>query len=73
MYKIGDIVAGILIIGVVFTSAPLAQQGIGSQGSQGSGIKGTRKRMYDPKTVETVSGEVVMVYKCSSMLYFIRP
>jgi hypothetical protein len=53
------IVLALLITGLVLPPAVFAQRGMQWQGSGGWGSGGSYGRMYDPKTVETVSGEVV--------------
>lgn len=53
------IVMALLIAGLVLPPAAFAQRGMKWQGSGGWGGSGAYGRMYDPKTVETVSGEVV--------------
>jgi hypothetical protein len=54
MYRFGFLVSILTLISLVFSFGSLAQPG-----SKGSGYN----RMYDPKTVETISGEVVSVEK----------
>jgi hypothetical protein len=53
------IVLALLITGLVLPPAASAQRGMQWQGSGGWGGGGSYGRMYDPKTVATVSGEVV--------------
>lgn len=47
----------------MFAAESLAQRGMKWEGSGGWGMGSEYGRMYDPKTVETVSGEVVSVDK----------
>jgi hypothetical protein len=49
------------ILMVVFAAESFAQKGMKWRGSGGWGIGSTYSRLYDPKTVETVTGEVVAV------------
>jgi DNA/RNA endonuclease YhcR with UshA esterase domain len=53
MRNLGALVIAIGIVGFILSAEPFAQPG----------TKGSRSRMYDPKTVETLSGEVVSVDK----------
>lgn len=55
-------IIGILAL-VMVTGAPWAQTVVGPGGGKGRSMRGggAYNRMYDPKTVETVSGEVVSV------------
>jgi hypothetical protein len=50
---------------VLAATTAWAQRGMGPGGGQGRGwgAAGSYSRMYDPKTVETISGEVVSVDK----------
>ena len=49
------------ILMVIFTAESLAQRGMKWRGSGGWGMGSNYGRMYDPKTVETVIGEVIAV------------
>ncbi len=53
------IVLVLLVAGLVLPPTAFAQRGMKWQGSGGWGSGAPYGRMYDPKTVETVSGEVV--------------
>ena len=53
------IISVLLVAGMVLPSAAFAQPRMKWQGSGGWGAGASYGRMYDPKTVETVSGEVV--------------
>ena len=55
------LIIAIALLGVVLTSDGFAQGGPGWHGGQGWGHGGPYGRMYDPKTVETVMGEVLGV------------
>lgn len=48
---------------LILTSESFAQRGMKSNGSGGWGMGTQYSRMYDPKTVETIVGEVVRVEK----------
>ena len=61
MKKIVGIAAGIAVLGLVLAPQALAQGGPRWRGSGGWGPGGQYARMYDPKTVEMISGEVVKV------------
>ena len=54
-------VAVISIISLFITAEAFAQRGMGWQGSGGWGHRSDYARMYDPKTVETITGEVESV------------
>ena len=49
------------ILTIVFATNLLAQRGMKWRGSGGWGMGSNYNRMYDPKTVETVAGEVIAV------------
>ncbi|HWP92104.1 MAG TPA: DNA-binding protein [Thermodesulfobacteriota bacterium] len=59
----------ILMIGILgfIASEPFAQPGKGWRGSGGWGMGSQYNKMYNPKTVETISGEVVSVDKITPM------
>ncbi len=61
MKKIIGITAGIAVLALVMAPQALAQGGPRWRGSGGWGPGGQYARLYDPKTVETISGEVVKV------------
>jgi hypothetical protein len=52
-------IAALLVAGVLATSNAFAQRGPNWRGSGGWGQGGQYGRMYNPKTVETITGEVV--------------
>jgi hypothetical protein len=62
MKKICTIVTTIGILSLLMAAAGWAQPGMGPGSGQGRGM-GAYNRMYNPKTVETLSGEVVSVEK----------
>ena len=51
-------VSALFVAGLAFTTAAIAQQGMHWTGSGGWGCGAPYGRMYDPKTVETITGEV---------------
>jgi hypothetical protein len=61
MKKTGTFVAAILILSVLLVTDGFAQRGVRWVGSRGWRAGTPYNRMYDPKTVETISGEVVSV------------
>ena len=65
--KIVVLAAFALVIGALAGSDGWAQGGMRWRGSGGWGPGGPYGRMYDPKTVETVKGEVVAVNQMTPM------
>ncbi len=63
MKKIGILFTIVSLISLLISTESLAQRGMKWRGSGGWGIEGQYGRMYDPKTVESISGEVVIVDK----------
>jgi hypothetical protein len=61
MKKTGTFVGVILILSVLLVTDGFAQRGVRWVGSRGWRAGTSYNRMYDPKTVETISGEVVSV------------
>jgi hypothetical protein len=61
MKNISIFMALISVIGFWFSPGSFAQGGMKWRGSGGWGMGSNYNRMYDPKTVETISGEVVSV------------
>lgn len=61
MKKLGIVVTVVALLGVLAGVDALAQRGMHWRGSGGWGPGGAYGKMYDPKTVETVKGEVVKV------------
>jgi len=57
----------VALVGLVSAAESFAQQGAGRQGSGGWGTGSPYARLYDAKTVETVSGEIVSVDKLTPM------
>ena len=61
MRKTGTFITVISIFSLLFVTEAFAQQGMKWRGSGGWGAGSQYSRMYDSKTVKTVSGEVVKV------------
>jgi len=75
MKKVATIVAVISILNFFITTESFAQRGISWKGSGGWGPKSTYGRLYNLKTVETITGEVVRVdtlTPISGMSYGVR-
>jgi hypothetical protein len=67
MKKTGILIAVISILGLLLVTDSFAQRGMKWKGSGGWGMGTPYGKMYDPKTVETISGEVVSVDKIIPM------
>ena len=67
MRKIGFIVAMIAIVGLSIASESFAQRGMMWKGSGGWGMGTPYGKMYNPKTVETISAEVISIDKITPM------
>ena len=63
MKKIVSVFAVVSILTILSTTESFAQGGMKWRGSGGWGTGAPYGRMYDPRTVETISGEVVSVDK----------
>ncbi|HAG51296.1 MAG: DNA-binding protein [Deltaproteobacteria bacterium GWC2_42_51] len=63
MKKMSIFLAVISICSIFLTSDAFAKGGMKWKGSGGWGMGSQYNKMYDPKTVETISGEVVSVDK----------
>jgi hypothetical protein len=65
MKKIGRFISWISMVVLIVATAAWAQPGMGPGGGQGRGwgAGDPYSRMYNPETVETLSGEVVSVEK----------
>lgn len=59
--RIGTFLAVMAMVSVSAAVAAFATPGVGGRGSGGWGMGGAFQRMYNPATVESVSGEVVSV------------
>jgi hypothetical protein len=67
MKKMMTLVAAAALIGFVLTGQAFAQRGIMWRGGGGWGPGSSYARMYNPQTVETISGEVVAVDRITPM------
>lgn len=67
MRKLGFVVAVIAVIVLSLVSESFAQRGMMWKGSGGWGMGTPYGKMYDPKTIETISGEVVSIDKVTPM------
>ena len=67
MRKMGTVIAVLAILSLFFALNSFAQMGPMWKGSGGWGMGMQYNKMYDPKTVETISGEVVSVDKITPM------
>jgi len=67
MKTIRVLIAAMAMVILLFAAESLAQRGGGWRGSGGWGMGGKYCRMYDPKTVETISGEVLSVTRVTPM------
>jgi hypothetical protein len=63
MYNFRFFISILSLISLTYSVGVLAQPGGNSDGSGGWGRGSGYNRMYDPKTVETISGEVLSVEK----------
>jgi len=61
------LMAVVSILSFLFAPESFAQRGMKWRGSGGWAIGSNYSRMYDPKTVETISGEVISVDKMTPM------
>jgi hypothetical protein len=67
MKKIGILVTAISILSILLVTDSFAQRGMKWKGSDGWGMGTPYGKMYNPKTVEIISGEVVSVDKITPM------
>jgi hypothetical protein len=67
MKKIGVMIAIFSIVAFFFTTESFAQRGMIWKGSGGWGMGTPYGKMYNPRTVETISGEVVSVDRITPM------
>ena len=67
MKKYFAAMAIMVAFGLILASGSYAQRGMKWKGSGGWGPGAQYSRMFDPKTVETISGEVVSVDKITPM------
>ena len=61
MRKMGIVIGMIFIFSLLHITQSFAQQGMQWRGGGGWGMDAPYNRMYDPKTIETISAEVVSV------------
>ena len=61
--KVVTLTAVISLLILLFATESFSQRGMGGKGGGGWGMGTAYGRMYNPKTVETISGEVVSVDK----------
>ena len=61
----GTLTVVISILALLVATESFAQRGMGWKGSGGWGMGSAYGKMYDPKTIETISGEVIRVDKIS--------
>jgi hypothetical protein len=67
MKKTGILIAAIFILSILLVTDSFAQRGMMWKGSGGWGMGTQYGKMYNPKTVETINGEVVSVDKITPM------
>jgi hypothetical protein len=67
MTKLTTLMAAMALLGFTFCTEGLAERGMTWKGSGGWGSGTPYGRMYNPQTVETISGEVVSVDKITPM------
>lgn len=67
MKKFGYLMVVIVVICLALVSESFAQRGMMGRGSGGWGMGTQYGKMYDPKTVENLSGEVISVDKIKPM------
>jgi len=67
MKKLITLMAVVSLLSIIISAEALAQRGMAWKGSGGWGEGTSYGRMYDPKTIETISGEVLSVDKITPM------
>ncbi|WP_273860424.1 hypothetical protein [Photobacterium sp. GSS17] len=67
MKSIMTLISMAILLNVTFTSEAIAQQGMSWHGSGGWGHGSQYGMMYDPQTIESISGDVVSVDKVTLM------
>jgi hypothetical protein len=67
MKKTMMLIAAVTTLGFAFAGEPLPQRGIMWQGGHGWGPGTPYSRMYNPQTVETITGEVLSVDQITPM------
>lgn len=63
----GTLTVVISILALLVVTESFAQRGMGWKGSGGWGMGSAYGKMYNPKTIETFSGEVISIDKISPM------
>jgi hypothetical protein len=63
----GIFAAVVALVFILLAAESFAQRGMQWKGSGGWGMSGQYGRMYDPKTVETISGDVVSIERIEPM------
>ena len=61
MKRVGILVLGLVVLGLLVAADSFAQQGMKWRGSGGWAPGTPYSKMYNPKTVETINGEVVKI------------
>jgi hypothetical protein len=59
----GTLTAVLSVLILLYATESIAQRGMGWKGSGGWGMGTAYGRIYDPKTIETINGEVVSIDK----------
>ena len=67
MKKVMMLIAAVITLGFAFASEALPQRGVMWNGGGGWGPGTPYARMYNPKTVETITGEVLSVDQITPM------
>lgn len=67
MTRLRPVVLVLTVLGVLGAHDALAQRGSGQRGGGGWGPGTAYSRLYNPQTVETISGEVVSVARITPM------
>lgn len=67
MKKLAFLIAIVALVGITFETGSFARMGMKWRGSGGWGMGSTYNRMYDPKTVETIKGEVLRIDQIAPM------
>ena len=67
MKKLAFLIAIVALVGITFETGSFARMGMKWRGSGGWGMGRTYNRMYDPKTVETIKGEVLRIDQIAPM------
>lgn len=65
--RLVPVVVVLTVLGVLGVHEALAQRGLGQRGAGGWGPGAAYTRLFNPQTVETISGEVVSVARITPM------